>query len=194
MQVHIGGEYDTVYRFRWIGQLKIFDMTGGSPGETSQMLMADRRYATRDGGPFPLRIVWAHSRGNSGFFTRRGSPIKVPQDIKPGTRICDMTPYVAATRVFDGLLAWAGTDPKDIEWVPVHNSVENWKAVIEGRADLSFSFPTSPTQWDAYNTEVSTDWIDLNAEKDPEGARRFREWDPLVNFGPILPGGVPSAQ
>jgi hypothetical protein len=194
MKVRVGGEFDTVNRFRWVGPLEVFDMTGGSPGETSQMLMGDRKYATRDGGPFPLRVVWTHSRGNSGFFTRKGSPIKVPQDIKPGTKVCDMLPYVAATRVFDGLLAWAGVSRDDIEWVPVHSSVENWQAVIDGRAELSFSFPTSPTQWDAYNTETSTDWIDLNAEKDPDGAKRFREWDPLVNFGEILPVGVPSAK
>ena len=34
----------------------------------------------------------------------------------------------------------------------------------------------------------------MNAEKDPDGAKRFREWDPLVNFGAILPVGVPSAK
>ncbi len=193
MNVHVAGEFDTVYRFRWIGQLKLMDMTGGSPGETSQMLMADRKYATRDGGPFPLRAVWVHSRGNSGFFTRADSKIKVPQDIKPGTKICNMLPYVAATRVFDGLLAWAGVSRDEIDWVDVHSSVENWQTVTDGKAELSFSFPTSPTMWDAYKSKASTSWIDLNKEKDPEGARRFQEHDPLVDFGLIQEGGVPSS-
>jgi len=191
MKVHVAGEFDTVDRFRWLGHLKLFDMTGGAPGETSQMLMGDRRYCVRDGGPFPIRSVWVHSKGNSGFFLRGDSKIKIPQDIKPGTRVNKMT-YVAATRIVDGLLAWAGVKHDDIVWVDVNNSVENYQAVVEGRSDLGFSFPTSPTMREAEKNPHSLTWIDLNAEADPEGAKRFREWDPLVTFGPIH-SGVESA-
>ena len=187
MKVHVAGEYDTVDRFRWLGPLRIFDLTAGSPGETSQMLAGDRRYCVRDGGPFPIRAAWVHSKGNSGFFTRGDSKIKKPQDIKPGTRVNNMT-YVAAQRVIDGLLAWAGVTHDDIVWVDVNNSVENYQAVIEGRSDLAFSFPTSPTIAEAEKNPHGLGWIDVNADADPEGARRFREWDPLITFGPIHTG------
>ncbi|MFH0942427.1 MAG: hypothetical protein V1823_05365 [Chloroflexota bacterium] len=191
MKVHVAGEYDTVDRFRWLGRLKLFDLTAGAPSETSQALMADRRYCVRDGGPFKDRIVWVATKGNAGFFTRGDSRIKKPQDIKPGTRINKMT-YVAATRVMDGLLAWAGVSPKDIVWVDVGDSDENWQAVVEGRSDLGFSFPTAPTIAEAEKNPKGLGWIDLNSKTDPAGARRFGEWDPLVNFGPIH-SGVKSA-
>jgi hypothetical protein len=191
MKVHVGGEYDTVDRFRWLGPEKLFELTAGAPSETSQAMMADLRYCVRDGGPFPIRIAWVATSGNAGFFTRGDSLIKKPQDIKPGTRVNKMT-YVAAARVVDGLLAWAGVKPGDIEWVDVGDSDENWQAVAEGRSDLGFSFPTAPTIAKAEKNPKGLGWIDLNSETDPEGARRFREWDPLVNFGRIH-SGVKSA-
>jgi len=192
MKVRVAGEYDTVNRFRWM-RLGLFDLTGGAASETSQMLMADRRYAVRDGGPFQVRAVWVHSKGNAAFFTRGDSRIKTPHDIKPGTRIANMT-YVASTRIVDALLAWAQVDPKDIVWVDVNNSVENYKSVVEGRADLCFSFPTSPTIHEAAKNPYGIDLVQLNAREDPEGAKRFKEVDePLVNFGIIPEGGIEAA-
>ena len=35
-------------------------------------------------------------------------------------------------------------------------------------------------------------WIELNADADPEGARRFKATDPIIGFAPIL-NGVPSS-
>ena len=191
MKVHVGGEYDTVDRFRWLGRLKLFELTAGAPSETSQAMMADLRYAVRDGGPFKIRAAWVATKGNAGFFTRGDSKIKKPQDIKKGTRINKMT-YVAATRVVDGLLAWAGVKPEDIKWVEVKDSDDNWQAVTEGRSDLGFSFPTAPTIAKAEKNPKGLGWIDLNSKLDPAGAKRFREWDPLVTFGPIH-SGVKSA-
>ncbi|MEW6142896.1 MAG: TAXI family TRAP transporter solute-binding subunit [Chloroflexota bacterium] len=192
MRIHVAPEFDTVNRYRWLGHLGLFDLSAGAPSETSQMLMADRRYAVRDGGPFQVRAVWSHSKGNAGFFMRGDSKINTPHDIKPGTRIVNMT-YVASTRIVEALLAWAQVDKKDIVWVDCNNSVENYKAVIEGRADLGFSFPTSPTMAEAEKNPHGLKWIELNAEKDPEGAKRFKAVDPLVNFGICPEGGVKSA-
>jgi len=192
MQIRIAPEFDTVNRFRWLGS-GLFDSTAGNNSETSQMLMADLKYAVRDGGPIQVRAVWSHSKNNAGFFTRGDSDIKKPQDIKPGTRITDILPYVASTRVVDGLLAWAQVKHEDIAWVPVQNSVENYQAVTEGRADLGFSFPVSPTMREAEKNPHGLDWIELNAAADPEGARRFQEADPLISFGVIPEGGVASA-
>jgi TRAP-type uncharacterized transport system substrate-binding protein len=191
IRVQVAPEFDTVNRFRWLKN-GLFDLTAGAPSETSQMLMADRRYAVRDGGPFQVRAVWSHSKGNAGFFVRGDSKIKTPHDIKPGTRIVNMV-YVASTRIVDALLNWAQVDKKDIVWVDCQNSVENYKAVVEGKADLGFSFPTSPTMREAAKNPPGIKWIELNAEKDPEGAKRFRKVDPLVNFGIIPEGGVESA-
>jgi hypothetical protein len=186
MKVRIGGDTNTVNRFRWLGKLGLSQQTIGAPSETSQMVMADRKYAVRDGGPFQVRALWMQSKGNATYFTRGDSKIKTPHDIKPGTRITDMNPYVAATRVIDGLLAWAQVRHEDIDWVPVYSSDENIGAVVEGRADICFSFPISEHIHRAAKNPLGLSCVECNAEADPEGAKRFREWDPLVNFG-IIP-------
>ena len=54
MKIHIGGDTNTVNRFRWL-RSGLSQQTQGAPSETSQMLMADRKYAVRDGGPFQVR-------------------------------------------------------------------------------------------------------------------------------------------
>jgi hypothetical protein len=185
MKVRIGGDTNTVNRFRWLGHLGLSQQTIGAPSETSQMVMADRKYAVRDGGPFQVRVLWMQSRGSATYFTRGDSKIKTPYDIKPGTRITDMNPYVAATRVIDGLLAWAQVKHEDIDWVPVYSSDDNIGAVVEGRADLCFSFPISEHIHKASKNPLGLSCVETNSDEDPEGAKRFQEWDPLVSFGPI---------
>lgn len=191
MKVHVGGEYDNVDRFRWLGHLKIFQLTRGAPNETNQTLIADQRYCVRDGGPFPMRVVWVLSKGNVGFFTRGDSNIKTPHDIKPGTRICRMT-YVDVSLIMNGLLSWAQVSNDEVVWINVNNSVENCLAVVEGRADLSLSWPTLPTTAEVEKNPYGINWIDLNAKGDPAGSKRFREVDPMVNFG-VVHSGVASA-
>lgn len=188
MKMRIGGTTMTIDRFRWL-RSGLSQQTEGTPSETSQMVMADRKYALRDGGPFQVRVLWIKSKGNAAFFTRGDSKIKTPHDIKPGTRITDMNPYVAATRVVDGLLAWAKVRHEDITWVPVYSTEENIGAVVEGRADICFSMPAAEQNQEAARNPLGLSCVELNAEEDPEGARRFREWDPQVNFG-IIPGEV----
>lgn len=191
MKVRVVGEYDSVDRYRWLGHLKLFDLTVSAAFETRRMLMAERRYCARDGGPFPVRLVWVHSKGNSGFFTRGGSRIRTPHDIKPGTRINKMT-FFGSQKVVDGLLAWAGISHDDIVWVNVNSWEENCRTVVGGQSDLGFSYPTSPILVEAEKSPRGLSWIDLNAEADPEGARRFRQVDPLFFFAPIY-RGVSSA-
>ncbi|MFA5315906.1 MAG: TAXI family TRAP transporter solute-binding subunit, partial [Dehalococcoidales bacterium] len=191
MKVHVAGENDTVDIYRWMGHIKIIDMAGIAPIEVAHMLNADPRYCVRDGGPFPVRIVWAQSKGNSGFFTRGDSKIKTPRDIKPGIRICRMT-YVKTMRNVDGLLAWAGVSHDDIVWVDVNDSVENYQTVIDGRADIASGYPSALAMLEAEKNPCGLGWIDLNAEADPEGAKRFRNVDPQATFGPVY-SGVASA-
>jgi hypothetical protein len=191
VKVHVAPEFDTVNRFRWLG-MGMFQLTGGNHSETSQMLMADRKYATRDGGPIPVRSVWVHSKNNSGFFMRGDCKMKTPYDIKPGTKMVHMT-YVANTRVVEGLLAWAKVKREEIDWIPANNSVENYKLVLEGKAELGFSFPNSPTMREAEKHPKGIKWMVLDAAMDPDGARRFQTIDPLIRFGIIPEGGVKSA-
>ena len=84
-KVRLAIEPDVVNRFKWTAS-GMFHLLAGFTNETSLMLAAERDFAVRDAGPFPVRIVWSYSKSNSGFFTGLDSGIKTPCDIKPGTK------------------------------------------------------------------------------------------------------------
>jgi len=189
-QLVVAPEMNTVNRFKWTGQ-QLFNWTAGGTTETSQMVMADRKYASRDTGPFPVRAMWAQARSHSGYFVRADSPIKSLYDIKPGTRFAGMLKYLASMRIVDAFLAWANVDPKDLEWVEGNSYKENVDSVLEGRCDVCFGIPTSPAVIAADQHPIGIRWLDLNSDEDPAGAARFRAVDPLIDFGPMF-NGVPS--
>jgi len=190
--VRLAVEPDVVNRFKWTAS-GLFHLLPGFTNETSQMLGAAGRFAQRDSGPFPVRIVWSYSRSNSGFFTTASSGIKTPRDINPGTRIVDLSGFLPSTKIFDALLAWAGLERRDVTWVPVASSQEGADAVSHGRADIGFAIPTSATATRAEAGPGQIDWVELNPEREPEGAARFREIFPLIDFGIIPEVAVPSA-
>lgn len=190
LKVHVVGEYDSANRYRWLGHMKLFDLTVSAAVETKRMLAAEGRFCVRDGGPFPIRVAWVHTKGNSGFFTRGDSRIKTPHDIKPGTRINKMTSF-GNLKLVDGLLAWAEVSHDDIVWVDVSSWEENCQTVVEGRSDLAFNYPDTPPMYQVEKNPKGVSWIDLNAEADPAGAKRFRNVELMFYFAPMHTG-VPS--
>jgi uncharacterized protein len=189
--VEVAIEPDLVKRFRGVGS-GAYDLVPGFSNETSLMLAADKAFADGSAGPYEPAIVWSYSRSNSGFFVRGGAPIHCPQDIRPGTRIVDPSSFLGV-RVYDALLAWAGVSRDDIDWVPVGSTQEIVAAVSEGRADIAFAIPTSPTSRAAEESPPGIHWIELNSAADPDGAARFQAVYPLVHFGVIPNGDVASA-
>lgn len=190
MKVRIGAESNVVHRLRWTA-LGMFHLTAGGTSKTRQMLVAEPQFALRDGGPFPVRVAWSQSHDNAGFFVRADSPIKSIYDVKPGTRLVGMTAAAVST-IYDAFLAWAKVSRDDIVWVPPGNVEDKTRAVMEGRADLTFAIPTSASVYQAEKTPPGIRWLELDAAQDPAGARRFKEIDPLINFAPII-NGVPSS-
>ncbi len=187
----VSPEMNTVNRFRWTGQ-QYYHLTAGGTTETSQMVMADRKYAARDTGPFPIRAFWAQSRSHSGYFVRADSKIQTLYDIKPGTSFAGMLNYLASMRIVDAFLAWAKVDPKDLVWIEGNSYKENVDSVLEGRCDVCFGIPTSPNVIAADAHPIGIRWLDMNSDEDPEGAQRFRDIDPLIDFGPMF-NGPPSS-
>jgi hypothetical protein len=192
MKIVIAPESNTVNRFKWLG-LGLFHLTAAGTSETSQMIMADRKYAARDTGPFPIRAVWAQSKSASGMFVRGDSPIKSIYDVKPGTRVADMLGYAASTEIVRAYLAWGKVEmAKDVVLVPGANYRESVMSVVEGRSDICFGIPTSPAVFEAEKSPKGIRWLEFDPDKDPEGYRRFIAIDPLITFGKI-PAGVPSS-
>jgi hypothetical protein len=209
MKVHLARTTDKVDKFKFL-RLGIADMTDGGQHEVSRVFEGDRRYGVieycgqnygrkavvygnRDCSSFSLRAGWVHSKYDSGFMVRGDSYIKDMSDIKPGVRVVDMRPYLASQRNVEGFLAWAGVDEKDVVWVPAHNTAEKVQLVVEGKADISWIIPSAPSTYEGEKNPHGLRWIDLNSEKDPEGARRFREKYLLIGFGPMV-RGVESAR
>ena len=192
IKIRVAPESDTVNRFRWI-KLGLFQLTGGNNSETSQMLMADRRYAVRDGGPFQVRAVWSHSKANAGFFVRGDSHIRTPLDIKPGDKIIYMTIAPAGLTTMQALVAWSGVDPDDLVFVPAGSMDANTRFLIEGKGDVAFGFPISPIWYESEAAPQGQRWVELDPEKEPEGAARYREVSPTVTFATMSGTIVPSA-
>jgi len=190
MLVRIGAESNVVHRLRWTAQ-GLFHLTAGGSSKTRQMLVAEPQFALRDGGPFPVRVAWSQSRDNAGFFVRADSPIKSIYDVKPGTRLVGMTAAATST-IYEAFLAWAGVRKEDIVWVPPADAEDKTRAIMEGRAEMTFAIPTSASVYQAEETSPGIRWLELNAVEDPEGAHRFKGIDPLINFAPIV-NGVPSS-
>lgn len=192
VKINIVPENDIVKRFRGV-KYGTFDFTAGFGNETSQMLSGNKEFVYRDSGPFPVRIIWSWSRSASGFYVRADSGIRSPHDIVPGTRIADMRPFLSSIRIVEALLAWAGLTMNDVTWVPVKSTREAAEGVISGRIDLSFGVPSSTPVLEAAKSPPGIDWIELNRDKDPEGAKRFKRLYPLINFGPMPPDSPASS-
>lgn len=192
MRQRIANTVDSLQRFKYT-KLGLFDFTAGGTTETSLMLEGDRRFAYRDTGPWPIRVVWAQSKANSGIVVRGDSHIRSIYDIKPGVRVVDMSGYVASQRIQEACLAWAGIEDfkNDAVWVPAMSSEEKVRLIVDGKADFTHIVCSTVALMEAEKNPHGLRWIDMNEAKDPEGAARFRAHDPLVSFGPMF-NGPPS--
>lgn len=189
MKVHLPVEADLVRRFRGVGDGD-YDMVPGYSSETAQMLASDKAFAGEP--PFAVGIVWAYSKSNSGFIVNGNVPIRTPHDIRPGTKMVDVSSFLS-TRFYQALLAWAEVKQADIDWVPAHSTPEVAELVASGKAAIAYATPHSNTARTAARGPAGIHWIELNAEEDPEGAARFSEVYPLAQFGVIPEGAEANA-
>ncbi len=191
MAIRVVPEADTSKCMSYIKNGEML-LSSASTSALSNVIEAVEDQATRDGGPFHARIVWVHDLGNSGFFVRGDSDIESIYDIGPGTRFSVWNMRDSTLNPSRSLLAWIQLDEKEIKWVDAGSFEGAMRAVAEGRADIAFGFPTSPTLYEVASAPHGIRFLDLNGEADPEGARRWQAKDPLYSFGPIATG-VPEA-
>jgi len=166
-------------KFKWV-HYGLADIVDGGDMDFRQMLEGDKLYRNRDTGAFPLRLVWILSKYDSGFMVRGDSYIKHVYDIKPSVRVVDMS-YFASQKVVEGLLAWAGIKDleKDVRWVRATSTEHKAQLIVDGEADVAFAVPTGAITEKAEKNPNGLRWLDLDADKDPEGERRFREKSPV---------------
>jgi len=149
---------------------------------------AVENWATEKGGPFNVRIVWVHALSASAVFVRGDSDIQTIYDIKPGHKWAVWSMTDSVLRVPRGILDWIQVSHDDIHWINSGTSEGSVRAIAEGRADITWFFPSSAQVYEAATAPHGIRFLDLNSDLDPEGAARFRERGAMYVFGPMTAG------
>jgi uncharacterized protein len=180
-------------RFQSVAESDMFVHAAGKSGARNVTEALDE-FATREGGGFPMRIVWINSVAHSAVYVRGDSDIYTLDDIKPGIKWSIWSTDVSLQKVPRAILDWCEVDPDSAVWVFASTTEGANRAVAEGRADIVWFFPTSAYVYEAAAAPHGIRFIDLNAEADPEGAARFRESDAMYVFGIMGDTVVPEAR
>jgi len=184
MLVRVQSEDSYVMATRGLKERK-FAFADFSASAVANAVMGLEEYAVRDGGPFIPMLVYTSSYGSTGFMVRGDSTIKTPRDIKPGMKMGISRKTTGMMNPYLALLNWAGLKEDDVLWVEAGDTTAAARAVVDGRADLVFCPPSGPYVYEAVAGPKGARFIDMNPEKDPEGAKRFTAIGPLYDLGPV---------
>ena len=155
-----------------------------------EMTEATGDTATRDGGPFQVRMWWPATRTGVGAAVRGDSDIQSLSDVGPGTRVI----YIAFAaepplEQVKAMVSWSQADPESLVWVPADTIDQLGRLILEGKADICFSvFPTTPIWTEVAAGPHGLRFIEMNPADDPEGAARYHEHYPQRGFGPMTQG------
>ncbi|NMG39658.1 ABC transporter substrate-binding protein [Chelativorans sp. ZYF759] len=143
-----------------------------------QMDAADG-YATRDAGPTDTRMINMNQVTGWGYMVRGDSAIESFNDIGPGTRVSYSPSSSFLISGVQALLAYRDLTPEDVTLVEVGNYGANTAVIPEGRADVTFTSPTSGPSYEAEAGPNSIRWLPLpREEEDPEAFARYRAQHP----------------
>jgi uncharacterized protein len=140
---------------------------------------ANQGYATRDAGPTDTRLINMNQVTGWGYMVRGDSAIKSFADIGPGTRVSFSPSSSFLVAGVDALLAYRDLSRSDVSLIEVGNYGANTAVIPEGRADVTFTSPTSGPSYEAEAGPNSIRWLPLpQAEDDPEAYKRYRAMHP----------------
>lgn len=174
-------------RYKLLAHRAIDTFTGGSYA-VAMLLEASGPYATRDGGPFPIRDWYPEvlDMAASGFVVRKDGPIHSVWDIKKGATIADVSSDIPGlSACYDALLAWIGLNRSDGRLVRFRKLDDSLRAVAAGKVDVAYAVPTSQVVFELESGGGALRWLDLNpnaSERDAAGAKRHREVAPFLSF------------
>jgi len=168
MKVRVIPESAMAQKLRWLKDGET-DFHGDDHGSIAVLsMMAEDEYAKI--GPIQATSVWNIFNAFSAFIVRRDSDIKTIYDIKKHHKIAAYVGVRASYLVCEALLKWVGVDAVI---VPCATWPSTQKAVIEGRADINLIVTTSGPAYEAEAFPAGIRCLELPAETDPEGAKRF---------------------
>jgi uncharacterized protein len=136
-------------------------------------------YATRDAGPTDTRLININQVTGWGYMVRGDSPIQSFADIGSATRVSFSPSSSFLVAGVDAMLAYLDKSRTDVQLVEVGNYGANTAVIPEGRADITFTSPTSGPSYEAEAAPNSIRWIPLPREEDdPEAYARYRAKHP----------------
>jgi len=182
MKVQVIGMPGTVDRHKMVKSGKVL-MAADWPEDARLGLEAMKGYASKEAGPFNMRIVWTSSISDWGFPVLSDSPIKSLKDLK-GRRIA----WYAGSPMFvvavEALLHALGLDKKDVTLVPVSDYRTNIIGIAERKFDTAYVSPHSGITFELDATPVGIRWLPIpTAEEDPEFVKRWLSVNPVQVFG-----------
>jgi len=141
--------------------------------EVFTQIEASAMHATREGGPYDLRIFWSNQRVPFGFIVAKDSDIKTIYDLKKKKpKIALLTPSTSSVLQVKALLAMIELDEKDLTFIPVTTWGSSTKSVPEGKADVAFASPISAVSFEAEASAKGIRWLELPKD-DKEGLARY---------------------
>jgi len=143
-----------------------------------QMDAADG-YATRDAGPTDTRMINMNQVTGWGYMVRGDSALESFNDIGPDTRVSYSPSSSFLISGVEALLAYRNLTPEQVNLIEVGNYGANTAVIPEGRADVTFTSPTSGPSYEAEAGPNSIRWLPLPLEEeDPEAFARYRAEHP----------------
>ncbi len=136
-------------------------------------------YATRDAGPTDTRLININQVTGWGYMVRGDSTLQSFDDVGPGTRVSFSPSSSFLVAGVDALLAYRDLERSEVTLVEVGNYGANTAVIPEGRADVTFTSPTSGPSYEAEAGPNSIRWLPLPREEDdPEAYARYRAKHP----------------
>lgn len=148
--------------------------------------------ANSDQQRLQLRLIWFGQSANWGYIVRGDSKIKTIYDIKKGTRMVDFTPapswYGHVISLIEGVGLILG---EDVVIVPIGGYADVYRAVVDGRADITFASTSAAGMYEADANPRGVRWLDLPFEDK-------QLWEAIVKYSPtcsptVMSQGVKSA-
>ncbi len=175
MKIRLVPERSTATTERWVKQGVVdtgFD-TASVLGPDGMEATCGTGWDTREGGPYPMRVIWLSQMSWWGFMVRGNSNIKTLYDIKPGTRISVFTGSPGVVITTDCMLAWIKLKKSDVTIVPAADLATSVKLVADGKADVVYASSVASATFEAQAGRDGIRFLEMDALKDPEGAKRF---------------------
>ncbi|MBN2061239.1 MAG: hypothetical protein JW882_12570 [Deltaproteobacteria bacterium] len=182
MKISVVAINEDTQRYKMLRNNEVFGHLMGTVA-TANCMKAESGFATRDGGPLHVRVIWPSGYYASALIVRGDSKIKTWKDIKPGMK----RPSIPAIGGIEaGLLlfcsTWTGIDDKEFVKVPVGNPPAVMDTVVTGKADMTVAPPNMAFVHEAAAGPYGLRFLELNPEKDPEAAARFLAKSPTYGF------------